>query len=237
MTRAALFNTIKITTPVFFGYIAIGIPFGLLAVNAGYPLFLAPLMSLVIYAGAGQYLAVSLFSAGANLPSILIAMLLLNIRHCVYGLSLIEQFRGAGKWKPYLIFALTDETYATLTASVPPEGISPANFYGLVSLLNQCYWTAGTVIGAAAGNLIPFSFAGIDFALTALFAVLLIEQIKKTRDILSVIAGAAAAATAIFFVPSDHILVAALSAGIAVLMLARGRIRERSAGGCHHSVD
>jgi 4-azaleucine resistance transporter AzlC len=223
MTRAGFFATVKITAPVFFGYIAIGIPFGLLLVDAGYPAILAPLMSVVIYAGAGQYLAVSLFAAGANLPSILLAMLLLNVRHCVYGLSLIEKFRDAGRWKPYLIFALTDETYALLTASAPPQGISPADFYGTVSLLNQCYWTAGSVIGAVAGSLIPFSFEGVDFALTALFAVLLTDRLKKTRDALPVIVGAAAAALAVLFVPSEHILVASLAAGIAVLTLMRGR--------------
>jgi 4-azaleucine resistance transporter AzlC len=223
MTRSALLYTVKITTPVFFGYIAAGIPFGLLVVNAGYPLLLAPLMSLVIYTGAGQYLAVALFAAGANLPSILIAMLLLSARHCVYGLALIEQFRGAGKWKPYLIYALSDETYALIAGCKPPEGMPPANFYALVSLLNQCYWTAGTLIGAAAGSLIPFSFKGVDFALTALFAVLLVEQLKKTRDALSVLVGAAVTVLAVLFVPSDHVLVASLSAGIAALILTHRR--------------
>jgi 4-azaleucine resistance transporter AzlC len=230
MTRDALLKTIKITMPVFFGYIAIGIPFGLLLVNAGYPVFLALLMSLFIYAGAGQYMAVSLFAAGASLPSILVAMLLLNIRHIVYGLSFIDKFRDAGRWKPYLVFALTDETYALLTGCPPPEGIKLASFYGMVSLLNQSYWTAGTLIGAVAGKLIPFSFEGVDFALTALFAVLLIDQLKKTRDALPVIVGVVVTVVGIFIVPSQHILLASLAAGIAVLMLLRGKNMKEETG-------
>jgi 4-azaleucine resistance transporter AzlC len=216
--------------PVFFGYIAIGIPFGLLLVNAGYPVFLALLLSMFIYAGAGQYMAVSLFAAGASLPSILIAMLLLNIRHIVYGLSFIDKFRDAGRWKPYLVFALTDETYALLSGCPPPEGIKRASFYGMVSLLNQSYWTAGTLIGAVAGTLIPFSFEGVDFALTALFAVLLIDQLKKTRDALPVIVGVVVTVAGIFIVPSQHILLASLAAGIAVLMLLRGKNMKEKTG-------
>jgi 4-azaleucine resistance transporter AzlC len=208
---------------VFFGYLSVGIPFGLLLVKAGYPLFLAVLMSLFIYAGAGQYMAVSLFAAGARLPSIVIAMVLLNIKHIVYGLSLMGPFSSAGKWRPYLIFALTDETYALLTTSAPPPGMGQGDFYGLVSLLNQAYWVTGTLIGGVAGTVIPFSFAGVDFALTALFAVLLIEQIKKTRDPLPVITGAAVTVGAIFLVPGEHTLLAALAAGIAALMVLRGR--------------
>jgi 4-azaleucine resistance transporter AzlC len=223
MTRGAFVATIKITMPVFFGYIAIGVPFGILLVNAGYPALLAPLMSVVLYAGAGQYMAVGLFASGAGLPSIVAAMLLLNIRHCVYGLSLIEKFRGTGAWKPYLVFALTDETYALLSGSEPPDGMKAGDFYGIVSLANQCYWTLGSVIGAVAGSVLPFSFAGVDFALTALFAVLLIEQIKRTRDAVPVIAGAAAAALAVLFVPSQHVLLAALAVGMAALIVARGR--------------
>jgi 4-azaleucine resistance transporter AzlC len=223
MSRDAFLTTVRITLPVFFGYIAIGVPFGLVLVDAGYPVYLAPLMSVFIYAGAGQYMAVSLFAAGVSVPSILLAMLLLNIRHIVYGLSFIELFRDAGRWKPYLVFALTDETYALLTGSAVPDGMKPAQFYGLVSLLNQCYWTAGAVIGAVAGKLIPFSFEGVDFALTALFAVLLIDQLKRTRDALPALIGCAVTVLAIFLVPSQHILVSSLAAGIASLMLFRGK--------------
>ena len=170
-----------VTIPVLFGYIAIGIPFGLMLVKAGYPWWLAPIMSVLMYAGAGQYIAIGLFAANAPLAGMLVTMLMVNIRHIVYGLSLIEKFRGVGKWKAYLVFSLTDETYAILTGVKAPDNIKPGSFYGTIALLDQSYWILGSVVGALAGELIPFSFAGIDFALTALFVVLLMDQLTRTR--------------------------------------------------------
>jgi 4-azaleucine resistance transporter AzlC len=223
MTKAACMGIAKLTVPVFFGYIAIGIPFGLMIINAGYPFWLAPLMSVVMYAGAGQYMAIGLFAAGASLPAIAVAMLLLNIRHIVYGLSLIGPFKHTGKWLPYLIFALTDETYAIQTSYSPPPGISAGAFYGIIALLDHLYWISGTMIGALAGTLLSFSFEGVDFALTALFAVLLIEQIKKTRQLLPVITGVAVTALAVLAAPSQHILLVALALGIGTLVICRGK--------------
>ena len=121
MDRGLFFKSLRLTLPVFFGYIAIGIPFGLMITQAGYPWYLAPIMSIIMYAGAGQYAAVGLFASGASLPAIALTTLAVNIRHIVYGLSLSEKFAGTGTYKPYLIFALTDETYALLTsAALPP---------------------------------------------------------------------------------------------------------------------
>ena len=174
-----------------------------------------------MYAGAGQYMCVSLFAAGASLSVTALTMLLLNIRHIVYGLSLITPFKDTGKWKPYLIFALTDETYALMTSCPLPRGVSAASFYGAIAVLDHLYWIAGSLIGAVAGTLIPFSFAGVDFALTALFAVLLIDQIKKSKDLIPPIIGFAVTIGAIFLVPSDYVLLASLAAGVAILMLVR----------------
>ncbi|MDR0822348.1 MAG: AzlC family ABC transporter permease, partial [Endomicrobium sp.] len=197
-----IIEIIKITLPVFFGYIAIGMPFGIMMIAAGYPFWLVPLMSIFIYAGAGQYMAVGLFAAGAGLTEILIAEALLNIRHIVYGLPLIEPFKETGKWKPYIIFALTDETYALLTTVTRPQGMKSGTFYGLISMFNHIYWILGSILGALAVSFIPISFEGVDFALTALFAVLLIEQIKKTKTFLPVIIGIFAAILSIIFIPA-----------------------------------
>ena len=221
MNKFCLVQAFKVTTPVLFGYLAIGIPFGLMLVNAGYPWWLAPIMSVLMYAGAGQYMAVSLFAAGASLSITAITMLLLNIRHIVYGLSLITPFKDTGKWKPYLIFALTDETYALMTSCPLPRGVSPGSFYGAIAVLDHLYWIAGSLIGAVAGTLIPFSFAGVDFALTALFAVLLIDQVKKSKDMVPPIIGFVVTIGAILLVPSDYVLLASLAAGVAILMLVR----------------
>lgn len=216
-------QAIKITIPVFFGYIAIGIPFGLMVTKAGYPWYLAPIMSIFMYAGAGQYIAIGLFAANAPLTSIALTTLMVNIRHIVYGLSLIERFKHVGKWKPYLIFSLTDETYALLTGVKLPEKANPGVFYGTIALLDHCYWILGGILGAIAGELIPFSFEGIDFALTALFMVLLIDQLRRTKDFFPPMLGIFSGILALLIIGSNNMLIAALSIALALLILIRGK--------------
>lgn len=161
------------------GYIACGIAYGLVVINAGYPWWLATFMSVFMFAGAAQFAAIPLFAAGTPLPIILGTELLLNIRHIVYGLPLIKQFSECKKIRPYLIFGLTDETFSLLTTVQPPQGESLADFFGTITVLDQFYWVAGSTLGALIGHFIPFDMTGVDFALTSLFAVLTIEQAKK----------------------------------------------------------
>lgn len=169
----------RTTIPVFLGYISCGIAFGLITINAGYPWWLAPAMGILIFAGAGQFLAIPLFAAGTPVLAILTTELLLNIRHIVYGLPLINQFKSCKRTKPYLIYALTDETFSLLTTTEVPTGVKAEDYYFAVSILDQSYWVGGSLIGGLVGAMIPFDMTGVDFALTALFAVLSIDQIQK----------------------------------------------------------
>ena len=179
MTTHCLKVALRTTIPVFLGYISCGIAFGLITINAGYPWWLAPATGILIFAGAGQFLAVPLFAAGTPIPVILVTELLLNIRHIVYGLPLINQFKECKRFKPYLIYALTDETFSLLTTTTVPPDIPAEDYYFAVSILDQSYWVGGCLIGALVGSMIPFDMTGVDFALTALFAVLSIDQIQK----------------------------------------------------------
>jgi len=229
-------KALKVSLPVFFGYIAIGIAFGLMLVEKGYPWWLSPVMSVFIFAGAGQYVAVGLFAAGTPLSMIIFAELLVNIRHIVYGLSLISKFQNIGKWKYYIIFGLTDETYSLLTTTEVPEGSKPGPFYFYIAALDQSYWILGSIIGAVAGALIPFDFTGVDFALTALFVVLLIDQIEKTKDLLPPVVGSIVTIIAIVlwrcgvFADANNILLIALAAGIATITLLRTRPSKEKEG-------
>ncbi len=215
-------SVFSITTPVLFGYVAIGIPFGLMLVKAGYPWWLSPVMSILMYAGAGQYVAVGLFAAKVPLPAMAATMLMVNIRHIVYGLSLMEKFKTVGRWKPYLVFALTDETYALLTGVTPPPSVNPGSFYGSIALLNQLYWISGSLIGSLAGSLIPFSFTGVDFALTALFTVLLMDQLRRGGNSIPALIGGLSAVVALIVAGPGNMLIAALACAMAALTFFRG---------------
>jgi 4-azaleucine resistance transporter AzlC len=214
-------EALKYSFPVFLGYITIGIAFGLFAVDAGYPWWIAFLTSLVIFAGAGQFIAVGLFAAGAGLAECMLIELVVNARHMAYGLTMLKRFKNAGPYKYYLIFALSDETFALLSSL--PGDKSSLRFMFLVSLLDQLYWVAGTVIGALAGSLIPFNTEGIGFALTALFVVLMTEQILKVKQRqlhpAVFVISAAAAVLAVIFLPARVALLGAMAVALVLVQL------------------
>ncbi|MDR3341492.1 MAG: AzlC family ABC transporter permease [Treponema sp.] len=212
MVKGCFINSLKdaltYSVPVLLGYLAIGIAFGLLLVDAGYPWWLALVMSLVMYAGAGQFIAVGLFAAGAGLAEAALVQLVVNARHLAYGLSMLKRFNRAGPFKYYLIFALSDETFALLSSL--PDREDRSRFMFLVALLDQGYWVIGTVIGAVAGSLLPFNIEGIGFALTALFVVLMIEQILRVRKARIFIIAALTAILTVFVLPARLSLLSAM---------------------------
>lgn len=179
--HATAFQAFKTTIPVMFGYVPIGMAYGFLLVKTGLSWYWAPLMCIIIFAGAAQFLALSLFAQQKSIAEMALAVFLINSRHMVYGISLLERF-SLFKWaKPYLIYGLTDETYALLTTVDPPEGCDRERFDFLITLFNQSYWTLGSTLGALLGSVIMWDAPGLDFALTALFIVLLVEQVKTLK--------------------------------------------------------
>ena len=165
--------------PVMMGYIVLGIAFGMLLENKGYGVVYALLMSVFIYAGSMQFVAINLLTSGASLISAAIMTLLINARHMVYGLSMIKKFDDMGKFKLYMIFSLTDETYSLLVGSQVPEDCNQRYYLFLISFFDQCYWIIGSIIGAFVGSLMTINTTGLDFAMTALFVVIVLEQFLK----------------------------------------------------------
>ena len=179
--KKAFAAALKASSPVFFGYISIGFAYGFLLVKSGFEWYWAPVMSLTIFAGAAQFMAISLINQNKSFIEMGLAIFLLNARHMVYGFSVLERYAPFKRFKKYLIFGLTDETYALLTTIEPPEDADPEFFDFCVTALNQSYWTLGGILGALLGTFISWNAPGLDFALTALFVVLMIEQIRTLR--------------------------------------------------------
>lgn len=226
----------RLTLPILFGYLPLGTAFGVLfATQLDYAWWIAPLMGLVIYAGAGQILAVSLLAASAGLVEVAVAMFVLNARHLFYGLSLLGQFRGAGWRKAYLIFGLTDETYSLLT-SRPRTADRPheQQLDFRITAFNQAYWVLGCTLGALLGELVAFNSTGIEFALVALFIVLTIEQFKALGDAFPIWSGALAAGIAMLLVPPAHQLIAGIAIVTAVLLGHYRKHRTATAEGSGH---
>ena len=157
MYRRAFRAALPATVPVLMGYLSIGIAFGLMLEAVGYNVIWSFFMSLTIYAGSGQYMGVELLRDGATLASVAMLTFILNFRHLVYGLSMLEKFRGMGWRKLYMIFSLTDETYALLASARVPERVDPHAYYFAVAVLDHSYWILGSVIGSVAAALIQFA--------------------------------------------------------------------------------
>ena len=224
--RQSFIQAFFTSIPVLLGYITIGIAFGLLINHAGYPWYFASLMSLFIYAGAAQFMAVGFLTGGASLIEVAMITLVVNARHMLYGLSLLTPFSKTSIFKPYLIFSLTDETYALLTSVKVPENTNPKYFYFFISCLNQFYWIAGSTAGAIIGSHLPFNTKGLDFALTALFVVLLIEQIKSGKSSLPFFISFGSAIFSLIIFGPDNMLIISLGLSIIILLLFRKRIKK-----------
>ena len=236
MDRKALSAAFPVTVPVLMGYLAIGIAFGLMLQEIGYNFIWAFFMSLTIYAGSGQYLGVTLLATAAGLGTVAVMTLLINFRHLVYGLSMLEKFRGMGWRKLYMIFSLTDETYALLSSARAPVGVDPKSFYFAIALLDQSYWILGSVIGAVAGAVIPFSTEGVDFAMTALFVVIAVDQWKAYQKHLPALIGGAVTVVFLIILGSvfgqDQMLLISLGVIVLLLLILRDRLEEKEGSSC-----
>ncbi len=217
--------------PVMAGYIILGMGFGILAHNAGYGILWSFAMSLLIYAGSMQFVGIGLLAGGASVLTVLLTTVMVNARHLFYSISMIGRYRDAGRYKPYLIFALTDETYSLLCGGETPEGMDPNRYRFLVSLFNHSYWVLGSVLGSLAGSVLPFSSAGIEFSMTALFIASFVEQWKSTRDHVSALTGLLGTLLCLILFGPERFLIPAMLLITLVLTLLRGRTGVEKAVG------
>lgn len=217
-------KALKASMPVILGYLPAGFGFGLLAATEGnLNLGLATAMSVFIYAGAGQYLAVGFFANNLGLLQMGMLTFLINSKHLFYGLSLLEEFKQFKRSRLYMIFSLTDETYAVLTGTKVPENTDPKYFMLFVSVINQVSWITGTILGALFGSVFTFNAKGIDFALVSLFLVILVDQLNNFKTKLPFIIGACSGLAAMFLGKSNMLLLGAIFA-VALLFLLKKRV-------------
>ncbi|MBR6707987.1 MAG: AzlC family ABC transporter permease [Clostridia bacterium] len=215
------------TLPVMAGYIVLGIGFGILLRNAGFQVGYALAMSLFIYAGSMQYVGVGLLAGGASVLSAILTTVMVNARHLFYSISIIETYKDAGKYKPYMIFSLTDETYSLLCDGTAPEGCDANRYRFLVTLFNHCYWMTGSVLGSLLGAVLPFSTAGIEFSMTALFIASFTEQWMSTHDHIPALIGLLSTFVCLLLFGSERFLIPAMILMTLTLSLLKGQ-EERS---------
>ncbi len=189
MKKSVIKKAFLKSLPVLAGYVVLGIGFGILLKKAGYGALWSFAMGTFIYAGSMQFVGVGLIDGGATIITTIITTFMVNARHLFYSISMIDKYKGSGKYKPYMIFALTDETYSLLCDGKTPEGEDPNLYRFLVSFFNHVYWISGCVLGSLLGSVLPFSTAGIEFSMTALFIASFTEQWLSNKDHIPAITG------------------------------------------------
>ena len=228
MSKKLLRTAFLDTVPVMTGYVFLGFGFGILMHQNGFGVLWAGAMSLFIYAGSMQYVAVSLLTSGASLLTAALTAFMVNARHLFYGISMIDTYKGMGKKKPYLIFGLTDETYSLVSQMQIPEGISPSGYCFLVTLFDHFYWVSGTVLGSLTGTLLPINYEGVDFALTALFVTIFVEQWLSTKNHVPAVIGVVATVLCLVFFGTDIFLIPAMVIIATTLTILRKTGKEHS---------
>ena len=231
--KKILAYSFKQSIPVMYGYLFLGITFGILLREAGYGVFWAFISSTFVYAGSGQFLMCEFIKENVPLYTCAVMTILLNSRHIFYGLSFLTRFKALGKLKAVPILELTDETYSVLCFTEKDKVDPKCMLY--ISLFDHSYWIMGSCIGSLIGSL-PFDFTGVDFSMTALFVVLFVEQWKSYSYKLPAITGIVSSIAFLLLLGPDNFIFPSLVLSSIVLVFTREMYEknEKSAGGAEN---
>ena len=195
------------TLPVLAGFLFLGLAYGILMKSIGYGAGWTFLMSFLVFAGSMQYVGITLLTTAFNPLYALFITLMVNARHIFYGISMLEKFKNTGRFKPYLIFAMCDESFSILCSAKPKEDVDKNWFMFFIVFLNRWYWITGSVLGAFLGEYIKFDTKGLDFALTALFVVIFINQWQEQKNHFPAVVGVLSSAACLpVFGPGNFII-------------------------------
>lgn len=222
----ALKAAFPMTIPVFAGYLLLGSAFGILMSSKGYGLGWTVFMSLIVFAGSMQFVALTLFTAVFDPLAAFLITLTVNVRHLFYGISMLEKYKHGGKFKPYLVFGLTDETFSILCSTEPPPGVNRNYYMFFVTLLDHTYWILGSAVGGLIGAMFGFNTEGLDFVLTALFVVIFTGQWQEQPEHRPAIIGVVCTLFSLIVFGADGFIIPAMIAILAVLTIFRNKLEE-----------
>lgn len=213
--------------PVLVGYLFLGAAAGMLMVRAGYDAIWTFFCSVFVYAGSGQFLLASLLGAGASVPTALIMSFVINSRHIFYGLSFVDRLKGVPFFKKlYIIFATTDETYSVLCSTSYPPSVDETDCMFFISLFDHSYWIVGTTLGAVICRFVPVDLAGIEFSMTALFVIIVVDQWRKKSNRIPVLIGLASAVACLAIIGAENFILPSLAVTASVLSAAKRPIER-----------
>lgn len=230
--RAAFRAAFPYTVPIMTGFLFLGTAYGVYMNVSGFPAAYPILMALTVFAGSMEFVAVGLLLGQFDPLGALMLTLMVNARHLFYGISMLDKYRNVpGKKRWYLIFGMCDESFSINVAADVPEGVDRGWFYFFVTLLNQCYWVCGATLGGLFGSLLSFELKGLEFVMTALLAVLFLEQLLKEKDHTSALLGVGLSVVCLIIFGSESFIIPSMLAILGALTLLRSPLERREAGG------
>lgn len=222
--KKAFLDAFPYTIPVLVGFLVLGMAYGVLMSSKGYAPIWSLLMSLIAFCGSMQYVAITLLVSAFQPWYALFLSLLVNARHIFYGLSMLDKYKETKKLKPVLIYTLCDETFSVLCNAKPKEDTNKTMFYFFVSFLDYFYWSIGTLVGALLGSMIRFDTTGLDFALTALFVVIFVEQWKSTKRHEPAVIGVICSVICLFIFGERFFILASMALILLVTIVFRNKL-------------
>lgn len=229
LLKRAAYVALPHSLPILFGYGFLGLTYGILMSVNGFSPFFTFMLSLLVFGGSIQFVAVSLLTSAFDPVNSFIITFVLCARHIFYGISMLERYRGLGIKKIYMIFGLVDETFSINYSANPPSDVDRGWFMFFVTLYDHIYWVIGSTLGAIFGTMINFSTEGIDFVMTAMFVVIFINQWQKDKNHLSAMYGLAFSTLALLIFSADNFIIPAMIAIFIALTLSRKHL-ERKVG-------
>ena len=219
MNKEIRFALLK-TSPIMVSYFFVSCAYGLVMAQGGFGWIWSAICSMFIYTGAFQMVLASFFATGATIFTVLLTCAFMATRQIFYGLSYLDDFKNTGKKLPYMIHSLTDETYALLNSITEyPSDLDKPKTQFYIQLFSQLSWILGSIVGGLAGNLIPTNIQGIDYALTALFITIVVDQWRNTKDHGPAIIGGVCSILFLLLIGADNFLLPSLLVASGLLML------------------
>ncbi|MBR3377178.1 MAG: AzlC family ABC transporter permease [Mogibacterium sp.] len=223
LTKKDILAAFKTSSPIIVTFLVLGAGYGILMEKHGYGPLWSLLSGIIIFSGTAQFVSVTMLTSGSVIMAFLTS-LMISARHIFFSISMIGRYSSEGRRKPYLYYALCDETYAMLSKDDGPEGVNISNYRLLVTLFDQSAWVIGSFLGGWIGTLLTFDSTGIDFAMTALFTTVFIQQWIDNKQHLPAILGVAVTLACRLIFGRDIFLIPAMIIIIGVLTAASGRI-------------
>ena len=215
------------TIPIFAGFWFLGITYGLYMKVSGFSFWYPLFMSMIIFAGSMEFITVNMLLGAFHPLQAFLMTLMINARHLFYGISMLDKFKGTGAKKPYLIFGMCDESFSINYSADIPEDVDKGWFMFFVTLLNQIYWVSGATLGGIFGGFIKFDTTGLDFAMTALFVVIFLEQWLKEKNHINAVLGIILAVICLVIFGPENFMIPSMISILTALTLLRGTLDKK----------